>query len=319
MPYIQVSGDGDQELLKPEMYSACVTNRRGERWCSWPGAWLMNAMPELPFGKDIDRQIDGLCNRYPEMDGVFLDQPCYNFIDTAHCDGMTAIDNKPATMTGFYYKTHLERLAKRLHPDKTIISNGPFGIEITKEIDGFMAEGSSWLCDHLQYFSIGTKPMFFLMYECDDTNIELMLQCALLHGAGFASYPKAYPSKDLFDKYLPLLEKLYRRRWIFDQDPIRLPNDFKGNIFRGSNGHTLYVPIVRSMARLPRGNAAEGKVFIRTKDIATANGCTIHRPGLPPEPLTYEMAEDGALTFVPPADTIAALVEIDMPDIASTV
>ncbi len=314
MPYIQVSGDGDQDLLKPEMYSACVTNRRGERWCSWPGAWLMNAMPELPFGKDIDRQIDGLCDRYPEIDGVFLDQPCYNFIDTAHEDGMTAIDNKPATMTGFYYRTHLEHLARRLHPDKVIIGNGPFGVEITKEIDGFMAESSSWLCDHLQYYSIGTKPMFFLMYECDDANIELMLQSALLHGAGFASYPKAYPSKDLFDKYMPLLEKLYRRRWIFDKDPIKLPSGFKGNIFRGSNECTLYVAIVRSMARILRGNAAEGEVVIRTKDITTTRGCILHRPGLPSEPLRYEMNKDGALTFIPPADTIAALVEINMPN-----
>ena len=158
--------------------------------------------------------------------------------------------------------------------------------------------------------------MFFLMYSVDDTNIELMFQSALLHGAGFASYPKAYPSKDLFDKYIPLLEKLYRRRWIFDKDPIKLPNDFKGNIFRGSNERTLFVALVRSMARLPRENAAEGKVTVKTKDIATAKGCTIYRPGLPAEPLPYEMTDDGALTFTPPADTVAALVEIDTPNFA---
>ncbi len=319
MPYIQVAGDGDQELLAPEMYSACVTNRRGERWCSWPGAWLMDPLPNLPFGKDIDRQIDGLCGRYPEMDGVFLDQPCYNFIDTAHDDGITAIDNKPATMTGLHYKTHIERLARHIHPDKTIIGNGPFGISVTKHMDGFMAEGSSWLCDHLQYYAIGTKPLFFLMYNCDDASIELMFQSALLHGAGFASYPKAYPSKDLFDKYMPLLEKLYRRRWIFDKDPIQLPVGFKGNIFRGSNERTLYVALVRGMSRIPRENAVEGKVIVKTKDIATAKGCTIYRPGIPAEPLPYDMTEEGALTFTPPTDTVAALIEIDTPNFAMPV
>ena len=57
-----------------------------------------------------------------------------------------------------------------------------------------MAEGDSWLCEHLQYYGIGAKPLFFLVYEHDDAHIEMMFRKALLYGAGFASYPAAMPS-----------------------------------------------------------------------------------------------------------------------------
>jgi len=50
----------------------------------------MNSDPALPFGRDITRQIDGMMARYPDLNGVFLDQPCYNVLDQAHDDGITA-------------------------------------------------------------------------------------------------------------------------------------------------------------------------------------------------------------------------------------
>lgn len=307
-PYIQVSGDGDSEKLAPAMASSRLRDRRGEYSSAWPGTYLMNSDPSLPFGADISRQISGMVARYPEMDGVFLDQPCYNFLDTAHDDGITAVDNRPAYMTGFNYYPHLEKLSQLLHPDKAIIANAPFSIGIMKYIDGFMAEGSSWLCDHLQYYGIGSKPQFFLMYKYDDASLELMFQKALLYGAGFASYPAAYPSKDLFDAYRPVLARLYRRRWIFDSSPLQLPAGLQGQIYRGENGNLL-VSLVRNMARLRRAGQQDGSVRIATADCLQVRQAVLHGPAVASRELPFGR-EKGAIQVGIPSDMVAGLLEL---------
>jgi hypothetical protein len=309
LPYLQVSGDGDAELLGPEMTSCRIRNMQGEIWSAWPGTFLMNSDPSLPFGQDMVRQIEGLVARYPEMDGVFLDQPCYNFLDTAHDDGLTAVNNRPGYMTGFNYFPHLERLSGLLHPEKVIIGNGPFGVGILKYVDGVMAEGEGWLCDHLQYYSIGRKPLFFLMYKYDDVHIELMFQQALLYGAGFASYPAAMPSKDLFDAYRPVLQRLYRRRWVFDADPLQLPTGWQGQVYRGETG-SLLVSLVGAIRRLSGRSIPDVSVQVKTADIAAVKQAILHRPGCPAEPLALGR-ETGGVQFSPPPDLVAGVVELE--------
>ena len=290
------------------MTSCRLRNHRGQEWTAWPGTRMMNSDPALPFGKDIARQIDGIVERYGEMDGIFLDQPCYNFIDTAHHDSMTAIDNQKAYMCGFNYYPHLEHLSTRLHPEKAIIGNGPYCVGLMKYLDGVMAEGDSYLCDLLQYYTLGQKPMFFLMYEYDDAHIELMFQKALLCGAGFASYPSAMPSKDLFDLYMPLLERMYRRRWIFEPDPLTLPVGFLGNIYRSERGSYL-IPLIRNMSRLTSRNASEGEVKVHVEDVEKICCCTLTCPGSAERELDFRK-ENGWLILQPDSGLAAGLIEL---------
>ena len=308
LPYIQAGGGDGDDGLPSEILACRQRNLRGEVWSAWPGTHLLNADPALAFGRDMTRQIEGMVARYPEMDGVFLDQAGYNFLDTAHDDGLTAVGNRPAYMSGFSYFPHLERLSRLLHPNKVIIGNGPYGIGILRYLDGFMAEGSSWLCDHFQYYGVGRKPMYFLVYEKDDAHIELMFQKALLYGAGFASYPAAMPSKDLYDAYLPVLQRLYRRRWVFDANPLQLPPGFAGQIYRGETG-SLLVSLVRNMPRLGGRRIPDASVRVRTADSGEVKRAVLHRPGQPSIPLALGR-ENGALQFAVPADLAAGLVEL---------
>jgi hypothetical protein len=250
-----------------------------------------------------------MVTRYPEMDGVFLDQACYNFPDTAHDDGLTAINNRPAYMTGFNYYPHLELLSSLLHPTKTIIGNGPFCIGIMKYIDGFMAEGSGWLCDLLQYYSLA-KPMFFLMYQTSDRDIELMFQRCLLYAAGFSSYPAALASKDLYARYLPLLRRLFRRRWVFDARPIEVPTGFKAAVFRGASG-TLLASIVSEEPRLDGRRLPDHSAIIRTADAAGVRRVTLHQPGGRITPIPFGR-EDGAIQFKLPGRLMAAVAELHL-------
>jgi len=306
-PYIQVTGDGATESLDPSFMDSRIRDLRGNTFSAWPGTVVMNSDPSLPFGKDISRQIDGMISRYPEMDGVFLDQGCYNFLDTAHDDGITAINNKPAYMTGFNYDTHLEHLSSLLHPDKSIIANAPYGIGMMKYIDAFMAEGSDWLCDHMQYYSLA-KPMFFLMYESNDCDIELMFQRCLIYGAGFTSYAKAAPSVDLYKKYVPLVEKLYRRRWVFDSNPIELPTGVQGNLFSKPEGG-LIAGVAGTMSRLQGRTPPDRSVLVRTKGVEEVKEVVLHQPGEKERKIGFGH-EAGAIQFDLPGNMVAGVIEI---------
>ena len=310
LPYIQVSGDGAAKGLDPAFAGSRVRDRRGGlTYIDIYDVYEMNSDPALPFGKDITRQIRGMVKRYPEMDGVFLDQACYNWADTAHDDGITAIDNRPASMTGFNYEPHLELLSSLLHPAKAIIGNAPYCVGMMKYIDGFMAEGSGWLCDHLQYYAIA-KPMFFLMYESGDRDIELMFQRCLLYGAGYTSYAAAMPSRDLYEQYTPLLKRLFRRRWVFDPRPISVPTGFKGNVFRAPGGNLL-ASVVSEEPRLDGRRIPDNSVIVRVAEAERVRRVTLQQPGGKIVSTSFGR-ENGAVQFKLPGRAIAAVAELHL-------
>ena len=311
LPYIQVTGDGDAKRLDPAMYATSqILDRQGKPiYSDYYDTFQFNSDPALPFGKDITRQINGMLERYPAIDGVFLDQACYNWLDTAHDDGISAIDNRPAYMAGFNYAPHLEHLSALLHPHKVIIGNGPYAIGIMKYIDAFMAEGDGWLCDLLQYYGIGSKPLFFLEYNTSDVRVERMFQNCLVHAAGFTSYPGMIGSKDLFDLYTPLLERLYHRRWIFDAEPLRLPTAFRGNVFRGVRG-SLLVSLVKGMTGLPGRALHDTTVGVQTADSGKVKRVTLQHPGGAIEAIPFRR-ENGGIQFDVPGNTVAAVAELE--------
>lgn len=309
-PYIQVTGDGAATGLSPEIYASKVRDLNNNPvYFDIYDVFQLNSDPSLPFGKDITRQIDGMVKRYPEMDGVFIDQACYNWIDTAHDDGISAINNRPVYMTGFNYAPHLEHLSKLLHPNKAMIGNAPYGIGIMKYIDAFMAESSSWLCDLLQYYSIGSKPMFFLEYNTSDQKIERMFQNCLIYAAGFTSYPGAIGSKELFDLYIPLLSRFYRRRWVFDAEPLQLPAAFKGNIFRSPNG-SLLISLVKEMTTFAGRQVLNSTVGVRVKDVQNVKRITLQELGGAIKPIPFHK-EDGFIQFDIPGHTTVAVAELE--------
>ena len=314
LPYIQVTGDGDEERLDPAFEGSRARDLDGNRISTYFGCHQMNSDPSLPFGRDIIRQIRGMVARYPDMDGVFLDQPCYNFLDTAHDDGITAVNNRPAYMTGFNYFPHLELLSTLLHPEKTIIGNAPFEVGILKYIDGFMAEGHGWLCDHLQYYGLA-KPMFFLCSGAqrgDERALEMMFQRCLIYGAGFTSGPESLHCKDIYDRYLPLLARLARRRWVFDPDPLSLPFGFSGDLFVNPAG-SLVASIVGTVPRCGGRALPAQTVRVRTESGKEVKQVILHAVGEEPGPLPFSR-EDGAVQFDVPGATVAAVAELRLID-----
>ncbi|MDD5708334.1 MAG: hypothetical protein PHR35_20640 [Kiritimatiellae bacterium] len=273
LPYIQVSGDANPTVAE-RFKSDEIRDINGDRvfWreCGSSVLVQMNADDALGFGKHLDSMIDGMLDKYTGAKGVFVDQACYNFVDTAHFDGITAIDNRPCYMTGFNFWNRLERVASRLHPDGAIMANGPHSIEAMRHIDGIMAEGLDWLCGQLKYLALG-KPVFFLLYKHSRAAVERMLQSALVHAAGYTAAAWSASYRDIYDAYVPLLRMLYNRRWVFDPDPLTLPQGLRGDIYRAADG-ALLIPLVRNQI-LYCGAAIEAGIKIRTAD--TADVCNV--------------------------------------------
>ncbi len=308
LPYIQVSGDGDDERVAPLFESSMARDRNGKTINTYFGCHQMNSDPSLPFGQDMIRQIRGMVARFPEMDGVFVDQLCYNYLDTAHDDGVTAVNNRPAYMTGFNYLPHLELLSSLLHPSKVIIGNGPQSIGVMKHVDAYMAEGEGWLCDHLQYYSLA-KPMFFLSYAGGEQAVETMFQQCLIHGAGFTSTASALPHKNIYDLYMPLLQRLYRRRWLFDPNPITLPHGFSGSLFQSPSGSLVSGMVSKFHAHTGAASAPQ-TVNIESQSAIGTTKVTLRELGKEPTSIPFSI-DGGKVQFDIPGNAVALVAELE--------
>jgi len=99
------------------------------------------------------------------------------------------VNNRPAYMTGFNYYPHLEHLSALLHPKKAIISNRPFlrrHYEVHRRLHG----GGHLVAVRSRAVLRSGQPMFFLMYNTSDREIELMFQRCLLLWRGLHQLPE---------------------------------------------------------------------------------------------------------------------------------
>ncbi len=244
--YFQISGDGYIPYVEKSYPESIAKGPHGKPFPTWIKCCLMNSDPSLPFGKDIARQTKKLLEYYPDVDGVFLDQLCYNAIDIAHNDGITMYNNKPAYSLVFCYDKNVKALCDEAHSrGKLVYSNGPYDVYVQKDIDGHMAEGSLWGCGQFQYLTIG-KPLIFLWGLKSLEMAEEMFRHCLLYGANYScrwasEIPRA--AYKVYETYAPLVDMLHGREWIFDPDPLEAPYGYKGNIYKGIDGSYL-IPII---------------------------------------------------------------------------
>ena len=308
MPYIQVSGDANPPVAERFAEDQIKdVNGKPVKWREMGTSILhqMNASPDSVFGKYLDDMINGMLDKYVGSKGVFVDQACYNFTDIAHFDGITAIDNQPVSMTGFNFAPRLAMVSKRIHPDGAIMANGPSGIEMMENIDGYMSEGTTkWLCDHFQYFGLA-KPMYCLMYKQSRGNVEQMFQFCLIYACGYTATSWSPDYKDLYDAYIPLVDMLADRRWIFDPNPLTLPVGFEGNIYRGREGDIL-VTLVKNQASVIPGKAEDLVITVRTSDINTIKHVALHNAAEKLEQQVKWEVENNEATITVPANVVTA-------------
>jgi len=265
MPYFQCTGDAWIPSATKHFPDSIAKDVSGKQM-AWIECCFVNADPQTKFGREMLDMIDRFVAMYPEMDGVFVDQLCYDFIDTAHDDGITMYKNKPAYKYWHSYEKPLKKLADIIHAQgKIMTGNGPVNIEVQKDIDMHMAEALGWV---VKYLCIA-KPLIFLVYAKDAAQTEGMFLNCLLAGASYsANFQKRTKEIDrVYDIYRPLLEPIYGRKWLLERDPITVPEGMEGNIFKGETGNYIVTLVARSKSILEKRCLSEdAKIELRFKD-----------------------------------------------------
>ena len=177
-----------------------------------------------------------------------------------------------------------------------------------KHVDAYMAEGEGWLCDHLQYYSLA-KPMFFLSYAGGEQAVETMFQQCLIHGAGFTSTASALPHKNIYDLYMPLLQRLYRRRWLFDPNPITLPHGFSGSLFQSPSGSLVSGMVSKFHAHTGAASAPQ-TVNIESQSAIGTTKVTLRELGKEPTSIPFSI-DGGKVQFDIPGNAVALVAELE--------
>ena len=265
--YFQCAGDGAPPIQK-KYPNSIARDINGSSFNNPWNACLMNSDPFTSFGKEMSKMIDRLFEKFPNMDGVFLDQFGYNALDFAHDDGITMFKNKPVYSLWHCYEKPVKKLADKLHQQgKLIFSNGAYNVEMQKDIDGMMAEGVPWIADAFKYLCI-CKPLLFLSFYWDNAyQAESMFHQCLLCGASYSLWP--HPPKEVkkvLKVYIPLIEKLYGRKWLLEPNPLKLPEGCDGNIFIGEKGDKIVTLVSKRKSILDeKGIEKNLKIYVQFK------------------------------------------------------
>jgi hypothetical protein len=321
LPYIQVCGNTSGPVTERFKADAIVgLDGKPPYWHQAGACYItqINADPSLAFGRYLEEMIAGMLRRYEGNQGVFVDQACYDFPDTAHFDGISAIANQPAYMQRFNYNPRLEWLSAKLHPDRVIMANGPVTIEIMRAIDGIMAEvvGAADCrinCRQYQCLAL-VKPMFCLLSPDNDRRrVAEALKTSLVFACGYTAGGNAEHHQDVYDAYVPLINKLARRTWIFDPDPLTLPAGWEGGIFRGEDGNILVPMVIYADEKGECAPRPIEPVTVRTADVRRVREARLWLPGAAvPEPAAWQRSDsDGEITIGPMSTpAVAALFEL---------
>ena len=253
MLYIQCTGDALIPWAEATFPESIALDSAGKKILTWKECCFINGDPTTPFGKFMDAQIDRFLEKYPEIDGVFIDQLCYKTMDFAHSDGSSCVDGRPAYQFAFSYVHNIEKLVNAIHgAGKIAWGNGPFDIEIAEYADGVMAEGTSGISEGYKYYCI-RKPILVHTYPTDELKAEAMLRYCLLAGASWSvggsstlrEPPEQTPAiKKLFEEYTPLIEPLIDTEICLDAHPFTLQTGYKGEAFKARKSDARLITVL---------------------------------------------------------------------------
>ena len=246
MPYLNIS-ECESEIAKRDYPDSIARTESGDTLTTWKyydgkqHNILMNCDPEYSWCDAVIGQFIKLREKLPAIDGFWFDQMGYGWIDTAHSDGFTFYNNRPAYNMANMYMRALKRLRRHFpRPGIVGMGNAPVRWQLMEHLDGAMAEGSANFLNTVSPLS-PERPTVLLAEG------ESAFQSALLFGANLHVSPYSrYPTTDqlphdavrLFRAYNPLLEFLRGRRWVYAPNPLEVvwqaPNIYHGFIDQAS-------------------------------------------------------------------------------------
>ncbi|MDY0166163.1 MAG: hypothetical protein RBS80_06440 [Thermoguttaceae bacterium] len=218
---------------------ALAENANGDYYRAWYESWMVCPEPESRWGRHLLDEFQKMMDLYPEADGFFMDQSCYDHLDYAHDDGWTIQNGRTAYRMGWAIgrlNQQCRKLAKAR--GKFIWWNGPYCTDIAYFAEGMMAEAGNEAQIRANYWlSSGGRACCTLSSKGE----EVFQNCA-----AYGIYPTAMPDgplSRLAERYWPLFAKWRGKQWIFHPRALELPAGTKGNIYRLPDGNALAVMV----------------------------------------------------------------------------
>ena len=230
MPYFNI-GECESEIARKYFPEAIVKIFNGDELIPWiyydrkNHNILVNSDPAYPFFDFVISQFEQLLKRCPGIDGFFFDQMSYGWIDTAHSDGLTFYNNRPAYNMANMYLRALKKM-REIFPRPRIngMANGVVRWQMMEYLDGVMAEGDP---DSLGRLSMLAPERPTICLDEGENAFQMALYYgSWLHVSPYYRYPTTEPlPKDalkLFSRYNPLFEFLEGRQWVYSPSPLKV-------------------------------------------------------------------------------------------------
>ena len=255
--YVQCSGDAFIPWAEKNFPESIARDSIGNFFRTWKNCCFANADESTPFGQYLLKQLDHVLDVYPDLDGFFVDQLCYQAFDYAHSDGKSVRDGQRVYEYGLSLEKNFRRLADLAHAKgKLVLVNGPFDMDVAKGADGIMSEGTGTIFDTYRYICL-YRPMLVHEFPHNLFLVEGMLRNALLSAAGWSiggapAAPEPYKmpegGEELFEKYLPLIKNLTESVLYLGADPLRYtPGELaKAEIYKDRGNGNYFVPVLQT-------------------------------------------------------------------------
>lgn len=253
--YLQCSGDASIPWAEKHFPEDIARNSVGDMFATWINCCFMNYDKSTEAGKFLRSQFDRMLETYPEIEGIFVDQLCYQTFDFNKSDGRSIKNNCRVYEYGKSIEDNFVEFADKIHAqNKFVLVNGPFDMDVACEADAMMSEGTSSIFESYRYMAI-RKPMLIHEFPTDPYNTEMMLRNALVSASGWSfggtpscARPMAWSSRvrELYNLYLPLINELFGSKILLTANPLSCKPQLavKAEIFRSPDENQYFVPIL---------------------------------------------------------------------------
>lgn len=313
--YVQCGGDAWIPWIEETFPESIARDSAGHNYPTWINCCFANGT-DTPFGEYLDKQLDSVFDVYPELDGLFVDQLCYQTFDYTKSDGRTAVNGKYVFEYGTSLEKKFRKLTEKAHAmNKLILVNGPFDMDISKGADGIMSEGASSIFDTYRYLCV-RRPMLVHEFPVSAYHVECMLRSCLIAAAGWSiggtpaqEQPKVWTPEitELYRKYLPLIKAVFGAELLLEENPVSCePAPLaKVEIFKSRENDDYFVPVLSNAGYL--NTACEVMVNLLDAEIKTAQVMYLGKEDW--EDISFE-TKDGKLVFRLPNGYSACLLKL---------
>jgi hypothetical protein len=231
-----------QPWIKENYPGDLVKKFDGSYFPCWYESYMVCPNPDSPWGKHLLQEFTRMMDLYPQADGFFMDQSCYDILDCAHDDGCS-IDGG---QTGYRMNWAIDQISRECRKlakarGKFLWWNGPYQADIASFAEGMMAEaGDDNQMRAIQYLAMGGRTCCTLAQSGED----VFRRCAI-----YGLYPTAMETPALrrvAQRYWPIFNLFRDKRWIFAAHALTLPQGAQGNIYRLGDGNVLAVMVTPS-------------------------------------------------------------------------